>query len=140
VYLEHLAELVMVWCINCLLTSVGGPATSARLNAPTVAVDSDNDLVYIADSTNNVVRVVNRTNNIITKFAGTSGGAGSYSGDGAQATSAHLASPKYVAIDKVNSLVYIADNENSCVRVVNRHTGVITTFAGGGSASGLSKF
>jgi DNA-binding beta-propeller fold protein YncE len=140
-YLDHLVVVVMVRCINSLLTSIGGPATSAHLNSPTsVAVDSVYNLVYITDPAKNVIRVVNRTNNIITNFAGTNSYPGGYSGDGAQATSAHLDSANDVAVDKVRSLVYIADTANSCVRVVNRHTGIITTFAGGGSTSGLSKF
>jgi hypothetical protein len=60
----------------------GGNPTSATLNAPYgLAVDSSNNLVYIADSYNHIIRVVNRTSNIISTVAGTHFYSGS-SGDG----------------------------------------------------------
>jgi DNA-binding beta-propeller fold protein YncE len=59
----------------------GDIPTGAYLNYPNdVAVDSGNNLVYIADTNNNFIRVVNRTSNTISTIAGT-GYAGS-SGDG----------------------------------------------------------
>jgi DNA-binding beta-propeller fold protein YncE len=134
----------MVRCINCSLTSIGGPATSARMQYPSrVTLDSVNNLVYIADSGSNVIRVVDLTTNNIINFAGTgtgNTGVSGYSGDGAQATSAKLNAPYAMAVDNANHRVYIADSYNNCVRVVDRNTGIITTFAGGGSTSGLSKF
>jgi hypothetical protein len=112
----------------------GGLATNATfVNPRCVAVDTYNNLVYIADSGSYSVRVVNRTSGIITTFAG--GGSGS-NGDGGDATSAVLQSPSYVALDTVNNLVYISDEFSNNVRVVNRTTNIITTFAGGGGSLG----
>ena len=54
--------------------------------------------VYIADLYNNRVRKVTASTGIITTIAG-SGGTGSYSGDGAAATSATLNYPYGVALD-----------------------------------------
>jgi hypothetical protein len=105
----------------------GGPATSARLNAPiAVAVDRQGN-VYIADFNNARVRMVNPAGTITT-FAGT--GIPSFSGDGGPATSARLYAPHGVAVDGQGN-VYIADSYNQRVRKVNA-AGTITTFAGTG--------
>ena len=111
----------------------GGAATSAELNGPTgVAVDGAGN-IYIADSSNHVIREVSKSTGIINTVAGT-GGAG-YSGDGGPATSAELAGPGAVALDGAGNL-YIADYDPGVVRMVDAATGVITTFAGGGSGIG----
>ncbi len=54
--------------------------------------------MYIADSATDRIRKVTVSTGIITTIAG-SGGTGSYSGDGGQATSATLYSPKGVTLD-----------------------------------------
>jgi len=104
----------------------GGAATNASLNYPrSVAVDALGNL-YIADSANGRVRVVN-TNGIITTVAG--GGNG---GDGGAATNASLA-PSGMAFDAFGNL-YIADDGNSRIRMVNTN-GIITIVAGNGTAA-----
>jgi DNA-binding beta-propeller fold protein YncE len=121
--------------------TIGGPAISAFLYNPSkIAIDNVNNLVYIADSSNHVIRVVNRTSTNITKFAGTTATAGNSASSG-QATSAQLSFPADMAIDTARNKVYIADTSNNAIRVVDRNTGLISTFAGGtsNSASGLSK-
>ncbi|KAL0486910.1 NHL repeat-containing protein [Acrasis kona] len=106
-------------------------ATSALLYRPTgVAVDSINDLVYIADSSNNRFRVVDRTSGLINTVAGS--GVNGYNGDNITATNALLYRPTGVAVDSINNLVYIADSGNHRIRVVNRTSGLISTFAGTG--------
>jgi hypothetical protein len=60
-------------------------------------------------------------------------GSGAFSGNGGQATSAELNAPFQVAFGPDGNL-YIADYENSRIRKVDSSTGVITTYAGGGSA------
>ena len=91
-----------------------GAATSATLYEPTgVAVDSSGRThivllsgclnmsllgnVYIADTANHRIRKVAISTGIITTIAGT--GTSSYSGDGEEATSAALYSPRGVNID-----------------------------------------
>jgi hypothetical protein len=60
----------------------GGNPTSASFYTPYgVAVDSGNNLVYIADTIDHIIRVVNRTSNIISAVAGTYSYSGS-SGNG----------------------------------------------------------
>ena len=95
-----------------------------------LAFDAANNLLYIADSANNVVRVLDCTTYIISTFAGN--GSQGYSGDGYAATKATFFFPIGVAVDSLRNLVYITENLNHVVRVVNRTTGIISTIAGQG--------
>ncbi len=106
----------------------GGPATSASISFPEgVAVDTNGN-IYIADTYNNRIRKVS-TNGVITTVAGN--GAQGYSGDGVAATSTSLNHPLSVAVDG-SGTVYISDFLNNRIRKVSG--GVITTFAGNGTA------
>ena len=109
-----------------------GPATSAQVNQPAgVAVDIAGNF-YIADFAAHRVRKVD-TSGTITTVAGT--GIAGFSGDGAAATAARIASPADVLVDAAGNL-YIADYDNHRVRKVDT-AGTITTFAGK-NASGNS--
>ncbi len=67
---------------------------------------------------------------IITTVAGT--GSGSYSGDGGPATNAAVQRPIEIHIDD-SANIYIADNDNHRVRIINGASGIINTIAGNGS-------
>lgn len=109
----------------------GGAATSARLTTPDgIAVASNGDF-YIDDRGNNRVRKVTAATGIITAFAGT--GTAGYSGDGAAATLAKLSAPGGIDL-AANGDVYIADAGNNVVRKVTAATGIISTYAGMGTA------
>ena len=108
----------------------GGPATAAELaNPPGVAVDASGN-VFIADQFNNEIRKVDYSTGIITTVAGnlTSG----YNGDGIQATAAQLNYPAGVVMDASGNL-FIADEGNNRVRMVDHSTGLISTVAGTGT-------
>ncbi|MGA8102850.1 MAG: choice-of-anchor D domain-containing protein, partial [Candidatus Acidiferrales bacterium] len=108
-----------------------GPATSAELNSPWgMTVDSIGDL-YIADASNDRIREVN-TSGTITTVAGN--GTQGYSGDNGPATSAEFWFPSGVAVDSAGDL-FIADNDNNRIRMVDAATGIITTVAGDGAGS-----
>lgn len=110
----------------------GGPAVQARLNFPTaVAVDGEGN-VYIADTMNHRVRMVDSETGIISTLAGT--GQARFSGDGGPADKAALNEPAALAVDDAGRL-YIADQSNHRVRVVDLKTGVIRTVAGTGMAT-----
>ncbi len=106
----------------------GGPATQARLTTPSgVAVDGSGN-VYIADTDNHRIRKVDADGNISTVAGdGTAG----FDGDGAAADAAQLNFPTGVAVDGSGNL-YIADTNNSRIRMVGTDDN-ISTVAGGGS-------
>jgi uncharacterized protein (TIGR03437 family) len=107
----------------------GGPATAAKLNAPTfVALDRSGNL-YIGDWLNHRIRKITVGTGVITTVAGA--GAAGFGGDGGPATAAQLNGPNGVAVDDVGNL-YIADTNNHRVRRVAASTGIITTIAGTG--------
>lgn len=110
----------------------GGPAVSAHLNFPTaVVVDREGNL-YIADTMNHRVRMVDAETGIMSTVAGT--GQARFSGDGGPANQAALNEPAALAIDDAGRL-YIADQSNHRVRMVDLKTGVIRTIAGNGIAT-----
>ena len=90
------------------------------------AIDASGN-VYIADAGDNRVRKLS-VEGIISTIAGN--GTIGYNGDNIAATAAELNEPVDVAVDGVGN-VYIADNSNHRVRMVNS-AGIITTIAGTG--------
>ena len=106
----------------------GGPATEALLTFPYgVAVDGEGN-VYIADAENHRIRKVD-ADGIMTTVAGT--GEEGFGGDGGPATEAKLDWPSGVAVDAAGN-IYIADQENERIRMVDTE-GIIITLAGSGS-------
>ncbi len=112
----------------------GGPATSAELNFPYAVFLDASGNIYIADTgliltENSAIRVVNTGASVITiagvtiqpgtiqTVVGTLGTAG-YAGDGGAPTSAQLSNPQGVVLDASGN-IFIADTENSAIRVVN---------------------
>ncbi len=69
---------------------------------------------------------------VISTIAGT--GTASYSGDNGQATSATMNGPLGIALDSSGN-VYFSDFINHRVRKITASTGIITTYAGTGSAT-----
>ena len=112
----------------------GGAATAARLRLPAAIVVAANGDMYIADTGNDAVRKVTAATGIATTYAGT--GTTGYTGDGGAATSARLSGPQGLVL-AANGDLYIADTGNNVIRKVTAATGVITTFAGTGTAGFL---
>lgn len=110
----------------------GGSAVQARLNFPTAVVVDRQGTLFIADTMNHRVRRVDAGTHVITTLAGT--GHARFSGDGGPADQAALNEPSALALDGEGRL-FIADQSNNRVRVVDLRTGLISTFAGTGSAT-----
>ncbi|MGA2589229.1 MAG: IPT/TIG domain-containing protein [Bryobacteraceae bacterium] len=107
----------------------GGLATAATFTIPIrCAVDSGGNL-YIVDQAAFRVRKVD-SGGIITAYAGT--GAQGFSGDGGPATQATFNNPTWVTVDASGNL-YVTDQFNFRIRVVNAASGIITTVAGNGT-------
>lgn len=100
------------------------PVGQAATPGGRLALDAAGN-IYLADTENFRVRLID-TAGIIHTFAGT--GVNGYAGDGGPANQAQLGRSTDVAVAPDGS-VYIADTENSCIRVV-APTGILTTFAG----------
>ncbi len=124
----------------CVLND-GGPATAAGFHFPIgqaatpggrIALGPDGS-IYVADTENFRLRRIDPSGNIDT-FAGT--GVWGFAGDGGPATSAQLGRLTDVAVGADGS-IYIADTDNSCVRVVTPD-GIISTFAGQCGVRGFS--
>jgi hypothetical protein len=114
---------------NMGYTGDGGLADTAKIESPSDVVVDALGNTYIADNGIGVVRMIN-TAGIISTYAGT-GGYG-YTGDGGAATAATFKNVRGLALDAIGNL-YISDGGNGAIRMVTQSTGVITTFAGGGS-------
>ncbi len=106
------------------LAGDGGPALSAALSGPTGIVVDAGGTVFFCDTNNHCVRSLG-PGGLIGRVAGT-GTAGTM-GDGGQATSAQLSSPRALALDASSNLL-VADSGNHAVRLVAN--GTMTTIAG----------
>lgn len=111
----------------------GGPALEGGFHFPIgqaaspggrIALDATGN-IYVADTENFRVRRIDSAG-LISTFAGN--GTWGYGGDGAPATEGQLGRLADVAVGPDGS-VYIADTDNSCVRVV-APDGTLSTFAG----------
>ncbi len=110
----------------------GGPARLASLSFPTAVAVDEQGTLFIADTMNHRVRRVDAQTGIITTLAGT--GQPRFSGDGGPAAQAALNEPAALALDGRGRL-FIADQSNNRIRVVDLTTGLIATFAGTGTAA-----
>jgi len=110
----------------------GGPAASAIIFSSGGAVNAAGD-VFLADLQNGRVRRVDHTSGKISTVAGMDvGPTPAPTGDGMAATSAQLYQPRFPAVDAAGD-IYVVENTTT-VRRVDGTSGVITAYAGTGSA------
>jgi DNA-binding beta-propeller fold protein YncE len=108
----------------------GGVATCALLNFPSaVAVDSAGT-VFIADTWNHRIRRVDAKTGIIQTIAGT--GHTKWTGDGGPGITATLNEPVALVLD--GTRLYIADQSNNRIRLLDLESGMLTTVAGTGDS------
>src|SRR5206468_3328744 len=101
--------------------------TVAGANRPVRALADAMGNLFITESIGNRILRMDATSGIITIVAGT--GAYGYAGDNGPATSATLANPYGINVDRAGNLL-IADAKNNRVRHVDVAANVITTSAG----------
>jgi trimeric autotransporter adhesin len=107
----------------------GAPATSTPLRYPWGASQDASGNVYFADYLDNRILMVGVDNNIHI-VAGT--GVAGFTGDGGPALNAKLDGPRAVRLDGKGGL-YVADYNNSRVRLINLSASTIVTVAGNGN-------
>jgi sugar lactone lactonase YvrE len=107
-----------------------GPAGSARFNSPTGVCTDDSGNVYVADFQNHRIRKISY-DNVVTTIAG-SGAAGYLDAAGPNAMFSY---PRGICRDSSGNL-YVGDSWNHRIRKIDAFW-VVTTFAGGGTASGV---
>ncbi len=95
-----------------------------------LAIGPDRAL-YFCDLDNQRIRRIDLKTRRTTNVAGN--GSRGYSGDGTRATEASLNMPHEIQFDSLGHL-YIAERDNHVIRKVDAKTGIISTFAGTGSA------
>ncbi len=93
----------------------GGPATAAKLNAPTDLVFTHDNEIFFADSKNHAIRKIDAAGNIST-VVGT--GVPGVSPDGTPAAQAQLNRPMGLTYDEAHHTLYIADTFNQQVKRV----------------------
>ncbi len=105
------------------------PGRQALLDGPTFPAVDGLGNVYFCDTNNHRIRKI-APDGMITTVVGT--GIQGFSGDGGPATRAQLSSPEGLYVDAVGNL-FVSDTGNGRVRLVTAATGIIQTFAGGGT-------
>jgi DNA-binding beta-propeller fold protein YncE len=111
-------------------TGVGG-YSDQQINNPYGIVTGPDGAIYFCDLDNQRIRKIDpRTRRMIT-VAGN--GTRGYSGDGGPAIEAALNMPHEIEFD-ANGHFYLAERDNHVIRKVDGKTGIISTFAGTGTA------
>ncbi len=116
---------------TCSTAGDGSPATSATVNRPTGITTDPAGNIFFAEWGGGFVRKINPTG-LISRVAGGGGAIG----DDGPATAASLNGCYGVSLDGIGNL-FIGDQLHNRVRKVILSTGIISTFAGTGTAGAL---
>lgn len=103
---------------------VNGTGTSARFtNTQYLTIDANGTLYMSEASTNHAIRKIT-SEGVVTTLAGGCQGSGDGTG-----TSACFNDPEGLALNATGTLLYVADNANASIRIINTVTQVVTTLA-----------
>ncbi len=108
----------------------GGLAVKALLNFPSAVAVDHTGALFIADTLNHRIRRVDPQTGMIQTVVGT--GQTKWNGDGALGIDTTLNEPVALAID--GSRLFIADQSNNRIRMLNLETQIVSTFAGTGDS------
>jgi len=116
--------------------TANGTGTAARFSGPRGMARDKAGNVYLADRLNHAIRKITPAG-VVTTFAGVIGIAGNVDATG---TAAKFNTPEDLVIDTSNTYLYVADTWNHKIRRIEISTGVVTTFAGTGSAGDYENY
>ncbi|HSY77592.1 MAG TPA: PKD domain-containing protein, partial [Bacteroidia bacterium] len=111
----------------------GGLADTAGFRYPYSLTLDDSGNIYVSDMFDNCIRKITKVTGMISTIAG---GTYGFSGDGGPATLAQFRYPAQVSLDKQGN-IYVADQQNDCIRKITKSTGKISTIAGMGQQNGF---
>ncbi len=111
----------------------GKPAAEASLMGPRAVCMDGRGNVYVSEREGNGVRQIS-PDGVLRTIAGAAAVFG-YSGDGGPALEANWGAPKAMRCDLYDNII-VVDSDNSAVRRIDAHTGIVTTIAGGREGSG----
>jgi len=101
--------------------------TAAQFDYPTGMTIDNSGNIYVADLINNEIRKVTPQGVVTAPYGSLSGASGSTNGAG---NAALFNSPRDVAYDSTNNLLYVADEVNNLIRKITLSTGQVSNFAG----------
>jgi streptogramin lyase len=114
---------------------VGTPANVASFNyANGLAIDNAGSIYFGASGWTQHLVKIDASTKLLSYVVGQSTDSEGFSGDGGQATSAKLKRPTAVTVDSSGNVFFI-DQDNNRIRKVTQSSGVISTFAGDGTAA-----
>ncbi len=123
--------------VTTLIGSAGvgyrdGPPTTSQINGPACLLfHATSELLYLSDYLNNRIRVINTKTNFISTLAG--GGVGTWvDGNSVNAT---FSKPRNMSLDSTTGILYVADETNHRIRIININTGDVGTLAGWAAAN-----
>ncbi len=106
----------------------GGALDTAQFGEINEMILDSNGDIYASDRVHHVIYKIDVSEGIVEVVAGT-GGSGGYV-DSIAATEAKLNQPEGMAFNADESILYINDKNNYCIRWVDMGTGMIYTYAG----------
>jgi DNA-binding beta-propeller fold protein YncE len=112
-----------------------GAFSSARFASPAAIVcTADGSRCYISDSGNHTIRVLDRERREVRTLAGA---AGVPDVDDGAFADARFADPRGLALDEAAGRLFVADNANHTLRVLDLAMGTVSTLAGEPERSGF---
>ena len=109
----------------------GSTTTASFANPDGLALAADGRL-FVSDRGGNIIRVINANGSIVSTYAGT----GSFGSDNGSTTTATFNGPRGLAL-AVDGRLFVADDLNHLIRVINANGSTVSTYAGviGGGGS-----
>lgn len=125
--------------------AANGVGSAARLDGPDIPTVDGAGNIYLADYNNNSIRMITPSGTVTTIAGGANGpslsngnpAAGFLDGPGA---SALFSGPAAVVFDPTSGNLFVADSNNSAIRMIALPSYTVTTIAGGGGTYGAMSF